>query len=102
MSVTVQQVVRRLLIPVLLLCALVATSRGAFALQVEPPPAQAAVAQHAGGEANLVLPDLGGVEFRGVNGRTMLMGGLVVAGLGLLFGLTVFSQLKNQIGRAHV
>ena len=29
-----------------------------------------------GGEANLVLPDLSQVDFRGVNGRTLLMGGL--------------------------
>ena len=33
---------------------------------------------HAGGEANLVLPDLGTVDFHGINGRTLLMSGLVV------------------------
>src|SRR5204862_7644603 len=47
------------------------------------------------GEANLVLPDLSTVQFSGVNGRTLLMGGLVVCALGLLFGLSVFTQLKN-------
>ena len=96
MSVTVQRVVKRLVIPVLLLCALAATSRVALALQVEPPPGQSEVAQRTGGgEANLVLPDLSVVDFRGVNGRTLLMGGLLVAGLGLLFGLMAFSELKN-------
>ena len=42
-----------------------------------------------------MLPDLSQVEFRGVNGRTLLMGGLLVCGLGLLFGLVTFTQLKN-------
>src|SRR5262249_25959517 len=58
------------------------------AVQQEP-------AHHAGGEANLVLPDLGQVAFAGVNGRTLLMGGLVVCALGLGFGLVIFNQLKN-------
>ena len=35
------------------------------------------------------------VDFRGINGRTLLMGGLVVCALGLLFGLMTFTQLKN-------
>ena len=50
---------------------------------------------HAGGEANLVVPDLSVVEFGGINGRTLLMGGLVVCALGLLFGLTTFTGFKN-------
>jgi K(+)-stimulated pyrophosphate-energized sodium pump len=52
-------------------------------------------AQHAGGEANLVLPDLGAVEFQGINGRTLLMSGLGVCVLGLVFGLTIYTNLKN-------
>src|SRR3954467_5888916 len=48
-----------------------------------------------GGEANLILPDLSAVDFRGINGRTLLMGGLVVCALGLLFGLLTFTQLKG-------
>ena len=52
----------------------------------------------AGGEASLVLPDLSTVDFLGVNGRTLLMGGLVVCALGLLFGLVTFTQLKNLPG----
>jgi K(+)-stimulated pyrophosphate-energized sodium pump len=54
-----------------------------------------AMAQEAGGEAHLVLPDLGQADFLGVNGRTLLMGGLVVCVLGLLFGLMTYTQLKN-------
>ena len=34
-------------------------------------------------------------SFGGINGRTLLMGGLVVCALGLLFGLMTFTQLKN-------
>jgi K(+)-stimulated pyrophosphate-energized sodium pump len=49
----------------------------------------------AGGEANLVLPDLGAVEFQGINGRSLLMAGLLVCLLGLGFGLTIFTRLKN-------
>ena len=52
--------------------------------------------QRAGGEANLVIPDLSSVSFFGVPGHTLLMAGLVVCGLGLLFGLVIYSRLKNM------
>src|SRR5262245_4811754 len=52
---------------------------------------------HAGGEANLVLPDLDQAKFFGdVGGRSLLMGGLVVCALGLAFGLAMYTQLKNM------
>ena len=51
--------------------------------------------RHAGGEANLVLPDLGQVTFQGINGRTLLMGGLGICVLGLGFGLVIFRQLRD-------
>ena len=51
---------------------------------------------HEGGEANLIVPDLSTVEFRGVNGRSLLMLGLVVCAAGLLFGLMTFNELKNM------
>ena len=57
--------------------------------------AQAAPAAHGGGEANLVLPDLGQVAFSGIDGRTLLMAGLVVAAFGLAFGLVIYRQLQN-------
>ena len=39
--------------------------------------------------------DLGQVQLLGVNGRTLLMSGLVVCVLGLVFGLVIYTQLKN-------
>ena len=51
--------------------------------------------RHAGGEANLILPDLGTVEFHGINARTLLMSGLIVCMGGLAFGLVIFTRLKN-------
>src|SRR5215207_2710429 len=84
------------------LIALLLLGAAAPALASQPPDvAQTSTEQapaqprHVGGEANLVLPDLGSVDFLGVNGRTLLMGGLVVAALGLVFGLVIYQQLKN-------
>jgi K(+)-stimulated pyrophosphate-energized sodium pump len=52
---------------------------------------------HEGGEATLVLPDLGSVNFLGSTpGSTLLSGGLVVCLLGLVFGLVIYRQLKNM------
>jgi K(+)-stimulated pyrophosphate-energized sodium pump len=65
------------------------------AAQPQAAVAQQAPAPHPGGEANLVLPDLGQVEFRGINGRTLLMMGLGVCVLGLVFGMVIYVQLKN-------
>ena len=57
-------------------------------------PAEAPV--HAGGgEASLVLPDLGQVSFLGVNSRTLLMSGIGICVLGLLFGLVSYSRLQK-------
>jgi K(+)-stimulated pyrophosphate-energized sodium pump len=53
--------------------------------------------EHAvGGEANLVLPDLSTVQFFGINGHALLMIGLLFCVGGLLFGLTIYVQLKNS------
>lgn len=49
-----------------------------------------------GGEANLVLPDLNSAQFLGVGGHTLLLAGLVVCALGLLFGLSIYQQLKRM------
>ena len=67
----------------------------AGAAQVAEPP-QAAPSHHGGGEAALVLPDLGQVSFHGYNARALLMAGLGVCVLGLLFGLVIFTQLKKM------
>ncbi|HJZ59518.1 MAG TPA: sodium-translocating pyrophosphatase, partial [Gemmataceae bacterium] len=49
-----------------------------------------------GGEASLILPDLNKAEFLGgIGGKNLLYLGLVVSAAGLVFGLVVYSQLKN-------
>ena len=50
----------------------------------------------AGGEANLKLPDLSQVTFLGIDGHRLLLYGLVICVFGLLFGLTIFTRLKNM------
>jgi K(+)-stimulated pyrophosphate-energized sodium pump len=57
--------------------------------------AQAPEVERRGGEANLVLPDLGTVRVGGYDGRMLLIGGLGVSALGILFGLVILYQLKN-------
>jgi K(+)-stimulated pyrophosphate-energized sodium pump len=49
-------------------------------------------------EADLVLPDLSNpdVTFFGMTGHNLLLAGLVVCVLGLLFGLVMYTQLKNM------
>ena len=55
------------------------------------------MAQEAGGEANLKLPRLDSVTFLGgISGSNLLMGGLVVNALGLIFGLIIFTRLRNM------
>jgi len=78
------------------LVALVPLALIALAL-VAPLPALAQEgAPHAGGEANLILPDLGHATFfGGIGGRPLLMGGIVVSILGLAFGLVIYTQLKS-------
>ena len=58
--------------------------------------AQAAAPRSEGGEANLVVPDLSQAQFLGVSGRALLLSGLLVCALGLLFGLTIYSQLRRM------
>jgi K(+)-stimulated pyrophosphate-energized sodium pump len=84
-----------------LLCvaALPTVGVGAAALATQPPPAEAAAAAptvHHGGEANLVLPDLSQARFLGIDGRTLLLYGLLVVAGGLAFGLFIYRDLKSQ------
>ncbi|MBI4814906.1 MAG: sodium-translocating pyrophosphatase [Deltaproteobacteria bacterium] len=53
-------------------------------------------AHHGGGEASLILPDLGSVQMMGMSGRSLLMGGLLVSALGMLFGFVTLNQIKNE------
>src|SRR5690349_1729965 len=80
-----------------LLAALLSmTVAPAFAQAQPRGTAVAETAQrHAGGEASLILPDLGQAEFAGVNARSLLMAGLLVCVLGLAFGMAIYRQLKN-------
>ena len=77
-----------------LLAAILAVPSRALAQQPEPAAAPQAE-RPAGGEASLVLPELDLVDVGGYNGRTLLMGGMVVAALGIAFGLIILTQLKN-------
>jgi K(+)-stimulated pyrophosphate-energized sodium pump len=64
----------------------------AQAIAAAPPPQSQAM----GGEANLIIPDLSQVEFLGVKGKTLLTGGLLICVLGLVFGMVIYTQLKNM------
>src|SRR5690242_3156731 len=56
---------------------------------------QATPGGHGGGEAALVLPDLRTATFfGGINGHTLLVWGILVCGLGFVFGLAIYRQLK--------
>ncbi|MDQ6830843.1 MAG: sodium/proton-translocating pyrophosphatase, partial [Gemmatimonadota bacterium] len=52
--------------------------------------------QEVGGEANLKIPDLSSVQFLGIPGNKLLMGGLVICALGLLFGLMIYTKLQRM------
>jgi K(+)-stimulated pyrophosphate-energized sodium pump len=103
MKVLVHPVFRRaapFILAVLLALAGVSTlapsamAQGATAL---PDSAQLQVPAHRpGGEANLIVPDLSSVDFLGINGRSLLMAGLLVCAAGLLFGLIIYGQLKRM------
>src|SRR5947208_13386202 len=96
MIVTVQRVLGRLAVALLIVMALLVAPRPLMAQPVvSAAPAAAEQPSRQGGEASLVLPDLSIASFHGINGRTLLMSGLLVAALGLLFGLATFRQLKN-------
>ena len=95
MIVSVLRCFGRAIVVLLLLAAIAAATgiaRPLLAQGLQTPQAPPAAA---GGEASLVLPDLSTVDFLGINGKSLLMGGLVVCALGLLFGLATFTGLKN-------
>ena len=84
----------------IILAALMLPLGGPALAQAQPPAPETAVQASAperpGGEANLILPDLSTETFQGINGRTLLMGGLVVCMIGLAFGMVIFYRLKNM------
>jgi K(+)-stimulated pyrophosphate-energized sodium pump len=88
---------RTLPIVVAVIMALVAGPASIGRLLAQDITPTAAPIQHTGGEANLVIPDLSAVTFfGGMNGHQLLLGGLVVCALGLIFGLVIYTQLKNM------
>jgi K(+)-stimulated pyrophosphate-energized sodium pump len=82
---------------VLTLVALSTLATGAApAALAQTPTGTAPGAPHGGGgEASLIVPDLGSVTFGAVSGRALLLWGLVVCALGLVFGMVIFRQLKR-------
>jgi K(+)-stimulated pyrophosphate-energized sodium pump len=89
---------------ILALALLVCCAASVFAQTTHPSsnlnvaPAESKLADHpteARTEANLVLPDLRQVSFLGVNGHSLLVGGLFVCVLGMLFGFVMYTKLKN-------
>ena len=51
--------------------------------------------EEVGGEAALKVPDLSSVQFLGIDGHRLLLVGIVFCVFGLLFGLTIYTKLKN-------
>jgi K(+)-stimulated pyrophosphate-energized sodium pump len=65
-------------------------------LGAAPAFAQAPVEAGApGGEANLKLPDLSSVNFLGIDGHKLLLFGILFCIFGLVFGLVIYTRLKN-------
>jgi K(+)-stimulated pyrophosphate-energized sodium pump len=54
------------------------------------------MAQEAGGEAGLRVPDLSQVTFLGIDGHKLLLFGIVFCVFGLIFGLAIYSRLKGM------
>jgi len=57
--------------------------------------ASAAAQEPPGGEAGLKVPDLSQVTFLGVDGHRLLTIGILFCIFGLIFGLSIYSRLKN-------
>src|SRR6266852_3512434 len=68
---------------------------GAVAALLTLLGAASALADEAGGEASLKLPDLSQVTFLGIDGHKLLLFGIVICIFGLGFGLAIYSRLKN-------
>ncbi|MGA9250419.1 MAG: hypothetical protein WBV87_19400, partial [Candidatus Acidiferrales bacterium] len=62
-----------------------------YAAATHAQPAPEAV----GGEANLKLPNLSSVTFLGIDGHRLLLFGILFCVLGLAFGMTIYTRLKN-------
>jgi K(+)-stimulated pyrophosphate-energized sodium pump len=92
-----QQVLKNWLIRVWVRRCRIATALGVGAalMLLSAARAFAAPPEEAAGEANLKLPDLSQVQFLGMGGHKLLMIGILFCVFGLLFGLAIYSRLKN-------
>jgi K(+)-stimulated pyrophosphate-energized sodium pump len=61
-----------------------------------PGIASAAPEHKGGGEANLVLPDLGSVQVMGMSGRSLLLIGMLIAVAGIGFGVVALLKVKGM------
>src|SRR5258705_8426682 len=68
---------------------------GAAALALTSLGAASALADEPGGEEGLKLPDLSQVTFLGIDGHKLLLFGIVICVFGLIFGLVIYTRLKN-------
>src|ERR1700688_2185372 len=57
--------------------------------------AAASAQENPGGEAGLKVPDLSQVTFLGIDGHKLLTIGILFCVFGLIFGLAIYSRLKN-------
>jgi K(+)-stimulated pyrophosphate-energized sodium pump len=64
-------------------------------LLLSVPGVALAAPDHKGGEANLILPDLGSVQVLGMSGRSLLLIGMLIAFLGIGFGVMTLLQVKR-------
>jgi K(+)-stimulated pyrophosphate-energized sodium pump len=72
------------------------SAAGFFAILLGAAAAYAqAPGEAPGGEANLKLPDLSSVNFLGIDGHKLLLFGILFCIFGLVFGLVIYTRLKN-------
>jgi K(+)-stimulated pyrophosphate-energized sodium pump len=77
-------------------CRFTRTFAAMFALlAMSSAAAFAQPAEEVGGEASLKVPDLSTVQFLGVDGHKLLLVGILFCVFGLLFGLVIYTKLKN-------
>ncbi|HET7440186.1 MAG TPA: sodium-translocating pyrophosphatase [Terriglobales bacterium] len=68
-----------------IVCVITLSATAAFAQPTE----------EVGGEASLKVPDLSSVQFLGIDGHKLLLFGILFCIFGLLFGLVIYTKLKN-------
>jgi K(+)-stimulated pyrophosphate-energized sodium pump len=78
-----------------LACRIAKFGAAAAALSLLPVRQAFAQTEEPAGEANLKLPDLSQVQFLGIDGHKLLLFGLIFCVFGLVFGLVIYSRLKN-------